>query len=112
MQRLETYYHPGVVAFHLFIKAALLTTYLLCELLNHGAFVINFVLVVLLQAVDFWYVKVTFAAPRGACGGCGTRAQRGAARKPRVGSRHALTSRAVARARTCATSTLPRRART
>ena len=37
---------------------ALLTTYLLCELLNNGAFVINFVLVVLLQAVEFWYVKV------------------------------------------------------
>jgi hypothetical protein len=48
---------------------ALLTTYLLCELLNHGAFVINFVLVVLLQAVEFWYVKVRHprppAAPRG-----------------------------------------------
>ena len=39
-------------------QVALLTTYLLCELLNHGAFVINFVLVVLLQAVEFWYVKV------------------------------------------------------
>jgi hypothetical protein len=40
-------------------------TYLLCELLNHGAFVINFVLVVLLQAGEFWYVKVRTAAPCG-----------------------------------------------
>ena len=111
MQRLETYYHAGVVFTHLAIKArlcagrlalvrscvaalapraasrrlrsahalagppaltlgirraqvALLTTYLLCELLNHGAFVINFVLVVLLQAVEFWYVKVRLPARR------------------------------------------------
>ena len=42
---------------------ALLTTYLLCELLNNGAFVINFVLVVLLQAVEFWYVKVRVPRP-------------------------------------------------
>jgi hypothetical protein len=39
-------------------QVSLLTTYLLCELLNHGAFVINFVLVTLLMAVEFWYVKV------------------------------------------------------
>jgi len=39
-------------------QAALISTYLLCELLNNGAFVINFVLVSLLQAAEFWFVKV------------------------------------------------------
>lgn len=34
-----------------------MVTYLLCELFNNGAFVVNFVLVACLQAVDFWYTK-------------------------------------------------------
>ena len=38
-------------------QASLVVTYLLCELFNNGAFVVNFVLVACLQAVDFWYTK-------------------------------------------------------
>jgi hypothetical protein len=31
---------------------------LFCGLFNSGAFVINFVIIALLQAADFWFVKV------------------------------------------------------
>lgn len=57
LPKLETYYHPGVVATHIGLKVALLVTYLLCGLFNSGGFVLNFVLVALLMSADFWYVK-------------------------------------------------------
>jgi Eukaryotic protein of unknown function (DUF846) len=36
---------------------AVFLTYLFCGLLNSGGFVVNFVVITLLQAVDFWFVK-------------------------------------------------------
>lgn len=39
------------------VQAAALLTYLLCGIFNSGAFVINFVIIALLQAADFWFVK-------------------------------------------------------
>lgn len=32
-------------------------TYLFCGLFNSKGFVVNFVVIILLQAVDFWFVK-------------------------------------------------------
>jgi hypothetical protein len=46
-------------------QAALVVTYLLCEMLNRNQFVVNFVLVALLQAVDFWFTKAR-TVPRAA----------------------------------------------
>ena len=39
-------------------QVAGLLTYLFCGLFGSGSFVINFVAIALLQAADFWFVKV------------------------------------------------------
>ena len=45
---------------------AVFLTYLFCGLFNSKGFVVNFVVIILLQAVDFWFVKVRLGrfAPR------------------------------------------------
>eukprot|EP01134_Creolimax_fragrantissima_P000179 CFRG0179T1 len=48
--------HPVVTMFHIGFRLAALLTYILCTWFNDG-FVLNFVIIVLLLACDFWYVK-------------------------------------------------------
>lgn len=48
--------HPVAVGFHLSFKALALLSYLLGSLLSLG-FVINFIIVIILLAMDFWTTK-------------------------------------------------------
>jgi hypothetical protein len=45
-----------VVFFHLFFRTGALVSYLFCTLFS-DSFVLNFVIIVLLLALDFWTVK-------------------------------------------------------
>ncbi len=42
--------------FHLFFRSAAIVTYIVCELFS-SSFVLNFIVVVLLLAFDFWTIK-------------------------------------------------------
>jgi len=53
----QSYAHPVAALFHVAFKLAALLVYLFCGWFGNESFVLNFLLVVLLSAVDFWTVK-------------------------------------------------------
>lgn len=48
--------HPIAVSFHVVFKLAALVTYLLCTFISNN-FVLNFILLIILLAADFWATK-------------------------------------------------------
>uniref|UniRef100_A0A383VP63 Golgi apparatus membrane protein TVP23 n=1 Tax=Tetradesmus obliquus TaxID=3088 RepID=A0A383VP63_TETOB len=49
--------HPFAFIFHFAFKVAAMVFYLLCETFNKNQFVLNFVVCIVLLAMDFWTVK-------------------------------------------------------
>jgi len=49
--------HPVAFIFHFAFKAAAIAYYIMCELINKNQFVTNFVVCIVLLAMDFWTVK-------------------------------------------------------
>lgn len=49
--------HAGATFFHAFFKVLAVLWYFLCELINSKSFVTNFVISIILLALDFWTVK-------------------------------------------------------
>ncbi|WIA08423.1 hypothetical protein OEZ86_011027 [Tetradesmus obliquus] len=49
--------HPIAFIFHFAFKVAAMVFYLLCETFNKNQFVLNFVVCIVLLAMDFWTVK-------------------------------------------------------
>ncbi|KAI8470569.1 MAG: hypothetical protein J3K34DRAFT_420066 [Monoraphidium minutum] len=49
--------HPIAFVCHFLFKLAALVFYILCEFINKGQFVTNFVVCIVLLAMDFWTVK-------------------------------------------------------
>jgi hypothetical protein len=49
--------HPVAFVCHFAFKAAAVVYYILCELVNKNQFVTNFVICIVLLAMDFWTVS-------------------------------------------------------
>eukprot|EP00882_Tetradesmus_deserticola_P000758 GHRQ01000828.1.p1 GENE.GHRQ01000828.1~~GHRQ01000828.1.p1 ORF type:complete len:196 (+),score=63.77 GHRQ01000828.1:1695-2282(+) len=49
--------HPIAFIFHIAFKVAAMVFYILCETINKNQFVLNFVVCIVLLAMDFWTVK-------------------------------------------------------
>jgi hypothetical protein len=49
--------HPVAFVCHFAFKAAAVVYYILCELINKNQFVTNFVICIVLLAMDFWTVR-------------------------------------------------------
>eukprot|EP00878_Enallax_costatus_P034280 GHUV01037999.1.p1 GENE.GHUV01037999.1~~GHUV01037999.1.p1 ORF type:complete len:145 (+),score=34.70 GHUV01037999.1:354-788(+) len=49
--------HPVAFIFHFAFKVAAMVFYMLCESFNKNQFVLNFVVCIVLLAMDFWTVK-------------------------------------------------------
>lgn len=54
--------HPIAFIFHFAFKVAAMVFYILCETVNKNQFVLNFVVCIVLLAMDFWTVSFQTAA--------------------------------------------------
>ena len=52
----EGWKHPRIVFFHMLFKLAALFTYIFCTVFS-DSFIINFIVITILIAIDFWTVK-------------------------------------------------------
>lgn len=86
--------HPVAFVCHFLFKAAALVFYILCEAINKGQFVTNFVICIVLLAADFWTVRggggwaaVAFGMRR--CEGCVVRRRQAALGGPTLTEKYA-----------------------